>query len=94
MSEAGGGICGTLPLVKLPAQEPGQYGGRPDEEDPAAADDTSGGGSDRPAHPVDQRLLDEIFGDVLPDTTSDERGLANSHGDDWYLENRPPHHER
>ena len=38
--------------------------------------------------------LDEVFGDVLPETTSDERGPGD--GDDrdrWYEENRPPHHE-
>jgi hypothetical protein len=43
----------------------------------------------------DQRLLDEIFGDVLPDTTGDERGSGDPEGrysEDWYRENRPPHH--
>ena len=38
----------------------------------------------------------EVFGEVLPETTSDERdpqrGPATS--EDWYLENRPPHHDR
>lgn len=38
--------------------------------------------------------LDRIFGDVLPDTTRDERGDGGEGrgGDDWYLGNRPPHH--
>ncbi len=47
-----------------------------------------------------QRLAD-IFGEVLPETTSDERTPSDSRsaaGDDaarmrWYRENRPPHHE-
>jgi hypothetical protein len=40
--------------------------------------------------------LDEVFGDVLPETISDERGTGDRGGDDrdrWYEENRPPHHE-
>ncbi|MFC3451349.1 hypothetical protein [Amycolatopsis speibonae] len=43
-----------------------------------------------------QRRVDEIFGDVLPDTTSDERepGQRAPDSDSWYLENRPPHHDR
>lgn len=48
--------------------------------------------SRRPA----RRTLDEVFGDVLPETTSDEResGPPRSGNDDWHLENRPPHHDR
>ncbi|HZZ46042.1 MAG TPA: hypothetical protein VFE65_04065 [Pseudonocardia sp.] len=43
------------------------------------------------------RRLAEIFGTVLPESTSDDRvvehrGEGTSRGDDWYLENRPPHH--
>ncbi len=43
-----------------------------------------------------RRRVDEIFGDVLPDTTSDERepGRRTPDSDSWYLENRPPHHDR
>ncbi|MEU3621038.1 hypothetical protein [Amycolatopsis coloradensis] len=43
-----------------------------------------------------RRRVDEIFGDVLPDTTSDERepGQRTPDSDSWYLENRPPHHDR
>lgn len=41
--------------------------------------------------------LADIFGDVLPDTTADERtdpaGRTDEH-ELWYQENRPPHHER
>ncbi|WP_460957058.1 hypothetical protein [Parasphingorhabdus pacifica] len=43
-----------------------------------------------------RRRLAEVFGDVLPDTTSDERSSSEADGarssDHWYLENRPPHH--
>ncbi|HEX2130034.1 MAG TPA: hypothetical protein VHH15_00645 [Actinophytocola sp.] len=40
--------------------------------------------------------LDEIFGDVLPTTTSDEREPEQPSGDRdaWYERNRPPHHDR
>ncbi|EME63720.1 hypothetical protein [Amycolatopsis decaplanina] len=43
-----------------------------------------------------KRRVDEIFGDVLPDTTSDERepGQRTPDSDSWFLENRPPHHDR
>ncbi|MGV9363065.1 hypothetical protein [Amycolatopsis sp. NPDC003731] len=43
-----------------------------------------------------RRRVDEIFGDVLPETTSDERDPERRTGlpDDWYRENRPPHHDR
>lgn len=46
--------------------------------------------------------LDKIFGDDLPSTTSDERTLGRSdeghtgedmQRDEWFLDNRPPHHE-
>jgi hypothetical protein len=39
--------------------------------------------------------LDEVFGEVLPDTTSDERDREPPESrDDWYEANRPPHHDR
>jgi hypothetical protein len=40
--------------------------------------------------------LDEVFGNVLPDTTADERDPdpADTRDDDWYERNRPPHHDR
>jgi hypothetical protein len=44
--------------------------------------------------PARRRKLDEIFGDVLPSTTSDERDPEPPTTDkDWYERNRPPHHE-
>ncbi|MBM7771707.1 hypothetical protein JOD54_001911 [Actinokineospora baliensis] len=50
-----------------------------------------------PAHPERPKprpTLDEIFGDVLPDTTTDERDPTppSATPDDWYHQNRPPHH--
>jgi hypothetical protein len=53
--------------------------------------------SDQPTEPAEKptrRKVDEVFGDILPDTTADERDSdsARSDGDSWYLENRPPHH--
>ncbi|OZM73486.1 hypothetical protein CFN78_08010 [Amycolatopsis antarctica] len=49
-----------------------------------------------PPRKTDRRTLDEVFGEVLPDTTRDERDDRPSSGspDRWYLENRPPHHDR
>lgn len=42
-----------------------------------------------------RRKLAEIFGDVLPETTSDDRPDRTPAEDDerWYRENRPPHHD-
>ena len=42
-----------------------------------------------------RRRLAEIFGDVLPETTSDDRPDATSATtrESWYRENRPPHHD-
>lgn len=40
--------------------------------------------------------VNKIFGDPLPDTTSDERDDASLEGeaerDRWLRENKPPHH--
>jgi hypothetical protein len=45
-----------------------------------------------------RRRLDEVFGDVLPTTTSDERDArdepVSTTGDEELLANRPPHHDR
>ncbi|WP_280233475.1 hypothetical protein [Nocardia cyriacigeorgica] len=43
----------------------------------------------------DAARLARIFGDVLPDTTADERGDERdtpSSGDDWLRSQVPPHH--
>lgn len=41
-----------------------------------------------------RRRLDAVFGDVLPDTTSDERdpGESSRSSDDWLRAQVPPHH--
>jgi hypothetical protein len=47
-----------------------------------------------------RRRLDAVFGDVLPDTTADERDPqppgsdAESDADAALLADRPPHHDR
>lgn len=44
---------------------------------------------------ADRARLDRIFGDVLPETTSDERARGNARRDDsdaWLRQNVPPHH--
>lgn len=45
-----------------------------------------------------RRRLDEVFGDVLPSTTSDERGddvpPAADPGEESLLAERPPHHDQ
>ena len=71
----------TLELSNSASWETGDMPGQ--KRDPKA-------GSDQ------RRRVDEIFGDVLPETTSDERDPERRSGlpDDWYRENRPPHHDR
>lgn len=41
-----------------------------------------------------RRRLAEVFGEVLPETTTDERSAEEGGSDreSWYRENRPPHH--
>jgi hypothetical protein len=52
------------------------------------------GPGDEPEHDRRRRLA-EVFGDVLPDTTSDERDPREDRagdGDRWLREQVPPHH--
>ncbi|MCP2235764.1 hypothetical protein [Prauserella halophila] len=60
------------------------------------AESTPGPASPEPRASAARRRIAEVFGEVLPETTSDERdvqgGPATSEA--WYLENRPPHHDR
>lgn len=46
--------------------------------------------------PEQRRRLDAVFGDVLPDTTADERepGAPERDADADLLADRPPHHDR
>lgn len=57
---------------------------------------TSSSGGEGSSTRVDRRRLDAVFGEVLPETTSDERDppAAPESTDRWYQENRPPHHDR
>lgn len=51
---------------------------------------------DREAAAARRRRLAEVFGDVLPETTGDEReseAPADTDRESWYRRNRPPHHE-
>lgn len=45
---------------------------------------------------ADAARLEQVFGTVLPETTSDERDddgrSSTGTSDSWFLENRPPHH--
>jgi hypothetical protein len=52
-------------------------------------------GVDELPEPV-RRRLDEVFGDVLPSITSDERDDRPEQrgGDAELLANRPPHHDQ
>jgi len=63
-------------------------------EDPEAAspdrDETS---APAPRTSSDRRSLDEVFGDVLPDPTRDDRAeLPDQSRDDELLRDVPPHH--
>ena len=58
-------------------------------------DDASAPGpSGQDAEARRKRLRQQVFGDVLPDTTADERdqGGPESGNDDWLRSNVPPHH--
>jgi len=53
--------------------------------------------NDKPARrpAVSRQRLQEVFGEVLPETTSDERddgSPRDTDRDEWFLANRPPHH--
>ncbi len=66
----------------------------PPPSDPADSRPGAGDPADAP-RTFDRKLLDDIFGDVLPETTGDERDSSSSdtgHSEQWYRENRPPHH--
>ena len=41
---------------------------------------------------VRRRRLAAVFGDVVPEQTSDDAGPGGGKGDDWYREQVPPHH--
>ncbi len=81
-----------MPAMNVPGSgHPQSDGATPEPAEPAAAESASAPASAPTRRPSPEEL-DRVFGTVLPDVTSDERGLADSRGDDWYLGNRPPHH--
>ena len=50
-----------------------------------------------PQSAAERARLDRIFGDALPETTSDERARGRARGEDpdpdaWLRQNVPPHH--
>ncbi len=76
--------------MNVPAPDPADDGRRaPDGAPHGTADDQR-------ARAARRRRLDEVFGDVLPGVTGDERGpgsrSAPGSDDEWYRQNRPPHH--
>ena len=52
------------------------------------------GGETAPGkRPIDRARLARIFGDVLPETTRDERGPGERSGsEEWLRRQVPPHH--
>jgi hypothetical protein len=61
------------------------------------SDDNGAGKKDKASgkKPVDKEALARIFGDVFPETTSDERdpqGSSGSSDDEWLRRQVPPHH--
>lgn len=48
-------------------------------------------GQDEPAWKR-RRRLEAVFGDVLPDTTSDERDERGDTSEEWLRRQVPPHH--
>ncbi|TKV61813.1 hypothetical protein FDO65_09810 [Nakamurella flava] len=69
----------------------------PVDADPGHAAEPDRAAAERRRQARRRRELDQMFGEVLPETTRDESGpdgRANgpSDRDRWYSENRPPHH--
>ena len=79
-----------MPDETAAPEQPEQH----DEATPAAPDAST----PRSAEPQWQRRkrLEAVFGDVLPETTSDERepdaGDGDDSGDRWLRAQVPPHH--
>jgi hypothetical protein len=86
---SGGGPC-SEPPPEPPAPGRPADGAPPDEPDgPAARTELS---------EQQRRRIAEVFGDVLPATTSDERddreNAPDQDADARFLVDRPPHHDR
>ncbi|MEU3274811.1 hypothetical protein ABZ639_28525 [Saccharomonospora sp. NPDC006951] len=64
-------------------------------DEQAKREESTRPGGEKPAGTARRdRRLDDVFGEVLPETTSDEREprADRQASDEWYLDNRPPHH--
>jgi hypothetical protein len=63
---------------------------------PGRADDTDRSAGRRTAEDERRRRRARVFGDVLPEATSDERGdawgEADPPADEWLRRQVPPHH--
>lgn len=59
----------------------------------ASRNNASSNGASRNSAPATRARIDEVFGEILPRTTSDEARDRDARlGDDWWMEQRPPHH--
>ncbi|MCO1658925.1 hypothetical protein [Pseudonocardia humida] len=65
---------------------------------PAESSGSTGPTARPPLTEEQRRRLAEVFGDVLPATTADERDdrdpIAERRADEDLLADRPPHHDR
>jgi hypothetical protein len=64
-------------------------------DDAASADDRARRHRDAASEADRKRRLDVVFGDVLPETTNDERDYrdaADESSDRWLRDQVPPHH--
>jgi hypothetical protein len=61
---------------------------------PGAGPTETGPAGDAAREAARRRRLAEVFGEVLPDTTRDDRAPRDADQDreSWYRANRPPHH--
>ena len=59
--------------------------------EPADDADAASAAASAAAEAARRRRLAEVFGDVLPEDSSDEP-RPTGRDDRWYEENRPPHH--
>ena len=58
-----------------------------------AGDRTSGPAGRAGGRTTDRARIDEVFGETVPETTSDEaRDREGRIDDDWWHDQRPPHH--
>ncbi|WP_246849926.1 hypothetical protein [Nocardioides xinjiangensis] len=56
------------------------------------ADDATSPAAEREPEWKRRRRLAAVFGDGVPEQTSDDREDRAGKGDDWYREQVPPHH--